>query len=66
MHTVSYESDYVSFEVTDRTILEGVPGDTAMICLESLTRTPLRGSIAITDIGTAAVDGMFYVIERFW
>ena len=30
-HAVSYESDYVSFEVTDRTILEGVPGDIAMI-----------------------------------
>ena len=59
VHAVSYESDYVSFEVTDRTIVEGVPGDTAMICMESLTRTPLRGSIAISDIGNAAMDGTF-------
>lgn len=56
----SATSDYVSFNVVDRTIEEGKQ-DTAMICLNmSMTNQELNGSISISDIGNAGVDSVFY------
>lgn len=47
----------MSFVVVDRTIEEGTPEDTAMICVTS-TSQALNGSIRISDIGNAGVDSM--------
>ena len=58
----STSSDYVSFNVLDRTIEEGTSEDTAKICLTSMTSQQLNGSISISDIGNAGVDSTYIIL----
>lgn len=55
---------YLTFDLVDGTILEGVPGDVAVICLKITTASENNdreagGTITISDIGNAGVDSAY-------
>ena len=59
---------YISFEVEDSIILEGLSEDVAIICLEIITNPDnndrdAMGTIAISDIGNAGVDSMCFEVH---